>query len=184
MPDFIANSELLAGGWVLGVIMALSVVMWILILDRYWFMAWKLKPLTDRMVERWQDRSTADQLANRRLRAALLTAYQQQLSNTVASIQVITAILPLLGLLGTVSGMIKTFEVMTVFGTGNVRGMADGISQALLTTMAGLLTALSGMYFATNLMSRISRETDKLAERLGRAGPRRTGVQDLVEAGK
>jgi len=82
------------------------------------------------------------------------------------TIEVITAVLPLLGLLGTVGGMIQTFEVMTVFGTGNVRGMADGISQALITTMAGLMTALAGMYFAGDLHSRIERETERLREHL------------------
>ena len=75
------------------------------------------------------------------------------------------------GLLGTVTGMIKTFEVMTAFGTGNVRGMADGISQALITTMAGLMTALAGMYFAGDLRARIDRETQRLREHLIRREP-------------
>ena len=50
--------------------------------------------------------------------------------------------------------MIKVFEVITVFGTGNTRGMASGISEALVTTMAGLFTALSGLYFVADLESR------------------------------
>ena len=77
-----------------------------------------------------------------RVRAGLTIAFQGKLSTWLGTIQVITAILPLLGLLGTVTGMIKTFEVMTVFGTGNVRGMADGISQALITTQLGLAVAI------------------------------------------
>jgi biopolymer transport protein ExbB len=63
--------------------------------------------------------------------------------------------------------MITTFEVMTVFGTGNIRGMADGISQALVTTMAGLLAALSGLYFANDLEQRIDSQTNHLSEHLG-----------------
>jgi biopolymer transport protein ExbB len=43
---------------------------------------------------------------------------------------------------------------MTVFGTGNTRGMASGISEALVTTMAGLFTALSGLYFVSDLERR------------------------------
>jgi biopolymer transport protein ExbB len=70
------------------------------------------------------------------------------------ALQALTGILPLLGLLGTVSGMIKVFEVITVFGTGNTRGMASGISEALVTTMAGLFTALSGLYFVSDLENR------------------------------
>jgi len=72
-------------------------------------------------------------------------------------IRTLTSVLPLVGLLGTVSGMIKVFQVITIFGTGNTRGMAAGIAEALLTTMAGLLTALSGLYFVSNLENRAER---------------------------
>jgi biopolymer transport protein ExbB len=50
--------------------------------------------------------------------------------------------------------MIKVFDVINLFGSGNTRGMAAGISEALVTTMAGLLTALSGVYFVSNLENR------------------------------
>ena len=55
---------------------------------------------------------------------------------------------PLLGLLGTVIGMIETFQAITLFGTGDPKQMAGGISQALITTMLGLIVAapLLGMY--------------------------------------
>lgn len=166
LPEFISESQLLAGGWVIAAILALSTVMWVLIADRYWFMARAIGPLTESTLAHWQQEHSRQRAVNQRLRASLINGFQQRLSNSIGTIQVITAILPLLGLLGTVSGMIKTFEVMTVFGTGNVRGMADGISQALLTTMGGLLTALSGMYFASNLSARVDTETEKLSQRL------------------
>jgi biopolymer transport protein ExbB len=58
------------------------------------------------------------------------------------------AVAPLLGLLGTVIGMIETFQAITLFGTGDPKQMAGGISQALVTTMLGLIVAapLLGMY--------------------------------------
>jgi hypothetical protein len=55
---------------------------------------------------------------------------------------VLAAVAPLLGLLGTVTGMIATFDVLAVFGTGNAKAMAGGISEALITTQTGLLVAL------------------------------------------
>lgn len=177
-PDFIIESELLDGGWVLMAIMLLSLLMWVLILDRYWLFGSRVATLRDAVLQRWDESRSNNKLANTRMRSGLLSAYHQQLSGSVGTIQVITAILPLLGLLGTVSGMIKTFDVMTVFGTGNIRGMADGISQALLTTMAGLLTALSGMYFASNLAGRIERETELLAEQMGQRPSGNTGGND------
>jgi biopolymer transport protein ExbB len=82
------------------------------------------------------------------------------------ALQALVVILPLLGLLGTMSGMIKVFEVITVFGTGNTRGMASGISEALVTTMAGLFTALSGLYFVSDLERRAEEVTRRFEAEL------------------
>ena len=76
------------------------------------------------------------------------------LKHNLIPIQALTGILPLLGLLGTVTGMIAIFEVLNVFGTGNARGMADGISRALLPTTAGLVTSIIGIYFSADLNKR------------------------------
>ncbi|MBN1652155.1 MAG: MotA/TolQ/ExbB proton channel family protein [Deltaproteobacteria bacterium] len=58
------------------------------------------------------------------------------------AIKVISVVAPLLGLLGTVVGMIQTFQAITLFGTGDPKMMAEGISQALVTTMLGLYVAV------------------------------------------
>lgn len=167
VEDWIESSSLfLAGGWVMVAILGLSVVMWALILDRYFFFFMRRQVLVAEAVRVWTVSSNHSPLVNRRLRSALTESFHGRLGSYMITIQVITAVLPLLGLLGTVGGMIKTFEVMTVFGTGNVRGMAEGISEALITTMAGLMTALAGMYFAGDLSTRIDRETERLREHL------------------
>ncbi|MBW2725741.1 MAG: MotA/TolQ/ExbB proton channel family protein [Deltaproteobacteria bacterium] len=57
-------------------------------------------------------------------------------------VKTVSAIAPLLGLLGTVTGMIKTFQAITLFGAGDPKMMAGGISEALVTTMLGLITAI------------------------------------------
>ncbi|VAW04890.1 MotA/TolQ/ExbB proton channel family protein [hydrothermal vent metagenome] len=61
-------------------------------------------------------------------------------------IKVIAAISPLMGLLGTVTGMINTFQAMTLFGTGDPKLMAGGISQALVTTVLGIVVALPTLF--------------------------------------
>lgn len=61
-------------------------------------------------------------------------------------IKVIAAIAPLMGLLGTVTGMINTFQSMTLFGTGDPKLMAGGISQALVTTVLGIVVALPTLF--------------------------------------
>ncbi|WP_300675074.1 MotA/TolQ/ExbB proton channel family protein, partial [Desulfoluna sp.] len=71
---------------------------------------------------------------------------------------------PLLGLLGTVSGMITTFDVIALFGTGNARAMAGGISESLITTQSGLSVAIPGMFMGVLLTRRSRRLAAKLDE--------------------
>lgn len=72
----------------------------------------------------------------------------------LAAIGVLASIAPLLGLLGTVLGMITTFDTISVYGTGNAQAMAGGISEALITTQTGLLVAIPGLTMRNFLSSR------------------------------
>jgi len=74
------------------------------------------------------------------------------------------SIAPLLGLLGTVIGMIATFEVISTYGTGNAKAMANGISIALVTTEAGLLVAIPGLLVSAALARRASKLLRSLDE--------------------
>lgn len=143
------------GGLTLWAILFASILLWILILERYWFHWRELPALRNNMLEnfRAQRASLRKALVLRRIEA-LVADIDAEARRNMLALNALTTILPLLGLLGTVSGMIKVFEVITVFGTGNTRGMASGISEALVTTMAGLFTALSGIYFVSDLDSR------------------------------
>ncbi|MEN7341518.1 MAG: MotA/TolQ/ExbB proton channel family protein [Pseudomonadota bacterium] len=71
-----------------------------------------------------------------------------------ALIKVFAAVAPLLGLLGTVVGMINTFQAITLFGTGDPKLMAEGISEALVTTMLGLIVAIPLVFFHTLVSGR------------------------------
>lgn len=143
------------GGVTLWAILALSLLLWILILERYWYIRFDLPALLNQLESRWQSCRHRKQRYCHRLRASLLEELRYSSERHLRSIEVLTQVLPLLGLLGTVSGMIETFDVIAIFGNGNARGLAGGISQALLTTMSGLVTALSGFYFGANLKQRI-----------------------------
>lgn len=88
-----------------------------------------------------------------RLDEALL-AELPRLERGQALVKLLAAVAPLLGLLGTVVGMIVTFQAITVFGTGDPQLMAGGISQALVTTVLGLITAVPLLFAHTALVSR------------------------------
>lgn len=144
------------GGGVLWAIVAASLYMWYLLIERYWFHWKELPQVRERLRDEYYSgvAELPPRLAFRRVNA-LVADLRVETSRNLLPLQALVVILPLLGLLGTVSGMIKVFEVITIFGTGNTRGMASGISEALVTTMAGLFTALSGLYFVSDLEGRV-----------------------------
>ena len=143
------------GGGTLWAILLASILLWVLIVERYWAHRYELPGFREKLRGEWTayKDSASDLVTLRRVRA-LVGELRAEAGKNVAALHALTTILPLLGLLGTVSGMIKVFDVITVFGTGNTRGMASGISEALVTTMAGLFTALSGLYFVSDLEAR------------------------------
>jgi len=88
-----------------------------------------------------------------------------RLEKFLSTLGVLAAIAPLLGLLGTVAGMIETFHVITYFGTGDPRMMSGGISEALITTMLGLSVAIPLMLCHTLLTRRVDTITAQMEEK-------------------
>ncbi len=80
-----------------------------------------------------------------------LAELMPRLEGSLPTIAIIGSLLPMLGLLGTVTGMIEVFDVIALHGTGNPQEMAHGISQALLTTASGLIIAIP-VIFAHHLL--------------------------------
>lgn len=142
------------GGEAMGFIILLSLCMWVLILERYWFLWFGYPGELERLRTMWGARPERSSQAAKRSKAHLCEALASSARRTLPIISTFVQVLPLLGLLGTVTGMIQTFEVITVYGSSHRRGIAGGISEALLCTMAGLVTALPGLYFVVHLEQR------------------------------
>ncbi len=155
-----------AGGDVLWAILAVTTLMWTLIIERFWFFRWVLPGLERRAVEEWDQREDTTSWFARRIREQLISEVSVESHRYILMIKTLMAILPLLGLLGTVTGMILVFDVMAFAGTGNARLMAGGVSAATIPTMSGLVAALSGLYLATYLERRAGREVQRFEEML------------------
>jgi biopolymer transport protein ExbB len=93
-----------------------------------------------------------------------LAEESSRLNRGLPTVAVLAAVSPLLGLLGTVTGMIETFQSITLFGTGDPKLMSGGISQALVTTQLGLAVAIPLVLFHSLLVGRANR----IVERLGK----------------
>jgi biopolymer transport protein ExbB len=88
-----------------------------------------------------------------------------RLERFLPTLRVIAAVTPLLGLLGTVTGMISTFDVITEFGTGDPRLLSGGISEALVTTELGLAVAIPALLLHSMLSGRVDRIVDQMETR-------------------
>ena len=160
------QSFLNAGGSVLNVILLAIVVLWILIFERYLFFKWELPSIKNALIERWGSaRAHKNWFEERELEADISKA-QMKIEKGIPMIKTLVALCPLLGLLGTVTGMIAVFDVLALSGTGNARMMASGISMATIPTMAGMVGALSGLFFGAQLDSKSKRIVEDLTEQL------------------
>jgi biopolymer transport protein ExbB len=154
------------GGNVLWGIMFVLFMMWTLILERLWYL-YRVYPARKRaVVSEWEERADTTSWYAKRIRESLVSEASLALKRNVGVIKALIAICPLLGLLGTVTGMIAVFDVMTYSGGGNARAMAGGVSMATVPTMAGMVAALSGVYFGTWLEHKAQTETEKLEDLL------------------
>lgn len=159
--DFLAT-----GGDVLYIVMGVLFLMWVLMIERYWYLTGAFPKFRDEIIAKWDARKDTTSWYAHRIREAWISEANDKLNARILLIKTCVALCPLVGLLGTVTGMIAVFEIMAVQGTGNPRLMASGISMATIPTMAGMVAALSGMFFATRLESKVRRAKERLVDSL------------------
>jgi biopolymer transport protein ExbB len=172
LPDaFDSVAELLeTGGPVLLVLFGLALALWFLLIERFWFLSRVFPQRVTACIEEWQTHPGYPSWHARQLREAKLSQAAMELRRCLPHIKTLVALCPLLGLLGTVVGMIHVFDVLAVTGTGNARAMASGVSKATLPTMAGMVIAISGLYFSSRLEHRVQDRLDKLRDQLAISG--------------
>jgi biopolymer transport protein ExbB len=154
------------GGDVLFVIGFLTLFMWMLILERLFYLHTGHKRLAANAMQIWEARSDHKSWNAHQIRTRLISQVSAKVERNIPIIQTCVALCPLLGLLGTVTGMVEVFEVMAISGSGSPRSMASGVSKATIPTMAGMVAALSGVAMATYLQRKASRERELLADNL------------------
>ena len=182
-----------AGGWLMGPIILCSVIAMAIILERLWAYRVKKVIPSNLVAQIWQlhqkgqitaahiatvrdssplGRILAAGLVNRdHPREMMKEAIEEEgrqvvheLERYLNTLGTIAAITPLLGLLGTVIGMIKVFTAITSAGVGNPAVLAGGISEALITTAAGLSVAIPSLIFHRYLSGRVDRLVVRMEE--------------------
>jgi biopolymer transport protein ExbB len=195
------------GGWVMVPMILGSIAMWALILERMRAFA-RLSAddleapaalavisgapvppgrigLRRLVLERFVAARTGRPAIDRAVLRHVTERARRQLRGRLPVIAALAGVAPLLGLLGTVLGMIETFQVISVFGTSNARAMAGGISVALITTETGLLIAIPGLFVSGALArkaKRLESALDEFSLALDRSLREQVRSTDLMEA--
>lgn len=156
------------GGPTLWWIFAAAVALWILAAERGMFFAFSLRGELDARRNAYGRTSDWPRWRRVHQRQRFTSEVRLLVRQRLWLIRSLVALCPLLGLLGTVLGMLEVFDVMSVAGNGNARAMAAGVSQATLSTLAGMGSALSGLFVTQQLertaRARVAFFRDELAE--------------------
>ncbi|MFK7830035.1 MAG: MotA/TolQ/ExbB proton channel family protein [Congregibacter sp.] len=154
------------GGNVLWLIAILLFVMWTLIFERLWFFTFVWRKEVFEIISAWESRPERKSWNAKQVRMRLLSISRQDIQANLPVITTMVALCPLLGLLGTVTGMIEVFNVMAVTGGGDAKSMAGGVERATIPTMAGMVAALSGLFANTYIQRIADREQELLQDQL------------------
>ena len=186
--DIIANAyeHLRPGGIIMIPLIFSSLLMWVLIIERILYFrrmdrddvdlkqAVQMlngKPLPDSskglrtgIVIDFLNKRTKKRELDQGILESCVMKERPHIKQSLIVIAALAAVAPLFGLLGTVTGMMTTFDVISMFGTGNAKAMAGGISEALITTQSGLLVAIPGLFMSGFLSRRAVRMENRLDE--------------------
>ncbi|SJL83143.1 MotA/TolQ/ExbB proton channel family protein [Vibrio palustris] len=154
------------GGVVLWWLAAVVVICWLLVVERVVFLLCAFPKQRQQWIEQWQQRQDHDSWYALAIRTAWLDKAHIALTRNLSFIKVLVTLCPMLGLLGTVTGMISVFDVMANLGSNNPKLMASGISLATLPTMAGMVAALSGLFAHSRLVKKCQLTEFKLEKAL------------------
>lgn len=147
-------------------IFMISIALASLILDRYYFFRRESIGLCRQQVKRWNSIDKENAWCAQKQREQIVSEVYVSFQKYRSLIQLLVVVCPLMGLLGTVTGMINVFDVMAVTGTGNARAMASGISMATIPTMAGMIVSLVGLYFKTRFDGLSKKQFDTFKDKL------------------
>ena len=154
------------GGPFVGWILLCGIVMWTLVVERLWYFAVLLPRDVKDTLAAWNARSERHTWCARQIRRAMISRLNAGMTSTLPLLKVLVPLAPLLGLIGTVSGMLEVFESMALRGSADARAMATGVSHAMICTLSGLAVSITGLYPVYHFGSRARRETELAADKL------------------
>lgn len=154
------------GGPVLMIIFITILVLWAMVLERMIYFRTSHNRQVNEVMGAWEARAERTSWYAHKIREGMISQINMDLRGNLSHIKTLVAIIPLMGLLGTVWGMIEVFNVLAVMGTADVKAMSAGISKATIPTMAGMVGALAGVFASSYVEGRVNKEAELVEDHL------------------
>jgi biopolymer transport protein ExbB len=135
------------------------------VIERWWYFSSVLPRQAERLLATWEARTEHMSWTAHQVRKAMISRLNAGMSANLPLLRVLVPLCPLLGLLGTVTGMLNVFDSMAARGSADARSMANGVSEAMICTLSGLAVSITGLYPNFYFRRRVSRETERLADK-------------------
>ena len=166
LAPFSAVGDLVeAGGVAVEWIFIACLLMWTITIERYYYFKHTLPRETGELLAAWQARTDHKSWYSRQIRQMMLSRLNVAMTSNMQVLRVLVPLCPLLGLLGTVTGMLEVFDSMAARGSADARTMASGVSQAMICTLTGLAVSITGMFPVYHFQNRTRVESELLADK-------------------
>lgn len=161
--------RLFSGGTVvLTLIFILAATLWGLIIERYWYFLFVHPDVIENALRIWKRRAGGPLFVARRARHHLLMDVGARMSRFVTLIRSLLSVILLLGLVGSVGGLIQVLGAMTLEGSAGTNALSHAIAAAAIPIVTALAVALTGIAFSVELTQRVTRESRLLRDQLRR----------------
>ena len=150
------NELFLRGGPVLYVLFFITLIIFYILIDKYRFIFFNSESWLKLKLSEFKKEFPPETTDYKFVESVLLVSVSRESKTNIKMLEGLISMCPMIGLLGTVYGMIEVFEVLSFLGTGNPRAMSSGVAMATIPTMSGMVITLFGLYFYQDLNGRIN----------------------------
>ncbi|MEM7768405.1 MAG: MotA/TolQ/ExbB proton channel family protein [Pseudomonadota bacterium] len=140
--------------------------MWLFILERFFYFRFSHEHVAQRALDEWNARADKTSMYASWIRDKLVSEVRQKAEAFTAIAKVFVALAPLLGLLGTVTGMVSVFDIMAITDGADAKAMAAGVSRATIPTMAGMVASISGIIFTSGMDRKVNRLVQQVEDKM------------------
>lgn len=150
------------GGPVLYLLFILTLIIFSVLINKYYFVFIDKKVWYTTKLNNFYTNYPPERMKLSRVESTFLSEFKRDSNSGIKLLDGLIGMCPMLGLLGTVYGMIEVFEVLSFLGTGNPRAMSSGVAKATIPTMASMVITLFGLYFRQDLTHRLNKATEQM----------------------